>query len=108
MNHVTRYRSSKSGRKEDIISDNQEIERENERAGVRNSRSSRRQVENRRTKKESENMMPKWSKIRKKLSSSEHKKTTTGTVTIDRYHLSSVYKEIRPPLPMLSSSVTTA
>ena len=67
---------------EDIISDNQEIERENERAGVRNSRSSRRQVENRRTKKHSENMMPEWSKIRKKLSSSEPKKTTTGTAVV--------------------------
>ena len=36
------------------------------------------------------------------------KRNPSNTVTIDRYHLSSVYKEIRPPLPMLSSSVTTA
>jgi hypothetical protein len=36
------------------------------------------------------------------------KRNPSNTVTIDKYHLSSVYKEIRPPLPMLSSSVTAS
>jgi len=36
------------------------------------------------------------------------KRNPSNMVTIDPYHLSSVYKEIRPPLPMLSSSLSSS